>query len=150
MRAPVFLGGGFAAHCSVGPAGGVGRRLCIWTGGGESPRGHVFSPPPPPKELNASQMQPALECSHVCIRWVPGGSSCTMQTAVEGLSLGCHSCTQCQPRNRCARSNDSRAEQLSKMPHRCSTRTASSYHLRLSSDVEDTAHSHQCHAALSS
>jgi hypothetical protein len=37
---------------------------------------------PPPNELNASQMQPAVECNQVSV-----GQLCRMQTAVEGLRL---------------------------------------------------------------
>jgi hypothetical protein len=76
-KTPLARGGGQPLLCCWGPRGERGGSAFGEAGG--EPRGHVFSPPP--KELNASQMQPALECNQVSV-----GASCRMQTAVEGLS----------------------------------------------------------------
>jgi hypothetical protein len=74
---------GFASPCSVwGPGGAWGGGSAFGESGGRALWAmYVFSSPP--KELNASQMQPALECNQVS-----AGASCRMQTAVEGLSAG--------------------------------------------------------------
>jgi hypothetical protein len=78
MRAPLFLGGGFASPLLHWARGGRGEAALHLDRRGGEPSGPCLLTPPPPKELNASQMQPALECNQVFV-----GASCKTQTAVE-------------------------------------------------------------------
>jgi hypothetical protein len=85
-RAHLFLGHGFVSPLlrwgggsAFGEAGGRGL-------GAMSSHPPPPTPPPPrthpPKELDASQLQPALECSHLSV-----GAPCTMRTAVDELDV---------------------------------------------------------------